>query len=123
MSGKSKTGHSAKNQNNIQQRSYQHALDDRFFLEVTMSSDRGRMTDFLVGLYLRRPKRMIARFDNRHTGGKFAGIVHLDLLDKNGDLRAKVPFANLELKDAIRYAQDYFKSNREALEAQIKFWG
>ena len=104
-------------------KNYRQNLDDRFFLEVTFSSDRGRMTDFLVGLYLRRPKRMVARFDNRHHGGKFAGIVHLDLLDKNGGLRAKVPFANLQLKDAIRYAQDYFQANCEALEAQIRFWG
>jgi len=49
-------------------------------------------------------------------------MVHLDLLDKNGGLRAKVPFANVPLKHAIRYAKEYFEANREALEAQFRFW-
>ena len=88
-----------------------------------MSTKHGRVQDFLVGLYLARPKkRMLARFDNRHHGGIYGGMVHLDLLDKNGGLRAKVPFANVPLKHAIRYAKEYFEANREALEAQFRFW-
>lgn len=50
-------------------------------------------------------------------------MVHMDLVDKNGRLRAKVPFAMVSTKHAITYAKAYFQENAEALEAQFKFWG
>jgi len=35
--------------------SFRHDLDDRFFLEVAFSNENGRLTDFIVGLYVRQP--------------------------------------------------------------------
>jgi len=44
-------------------------------------------------------------------------------LGKLGNLRAKVPFATVPLRQAINYAKNYFETHAEALEAQLKFWG
>lgn len=103
--------------------SYKQSLSDRLFIEAAWSSKQGVVEDFVVGLYRVRPKLMIARFDNLHGGGVFDGMVHMDLVDKNGCLRAKVPFARVSLRFAITYAKNYFQENAEALEAQFKFWG
>ena len=35
----------------------------------------------------------------------------------------KVPFATVPLKQAIKYAKNYFETHAEALEAQFKGWG
>jgi hypothetical protein len=103
--------------------SYRQIINDRYLVEVAWTSRQGALKEFVVGFYVKHPKLMIARFDNLHRGGIFDGMVHMDLLDKTGNLRAKVPFATVPLRQAINYAKNYFETHAEALEAQFKFWG
>ena len=113
----------AEGRRSVNKESYVHDLGSKYRIEVAWTSRQGVLEEFLVGLYLRRPKSMVARFDNLHRGGLFDGIVHLDLVDRSGNLRAKVPFANVPLRNAINHAKNYFEIHAEALEAQFRFWG